>query len=511
MPTPAIRNLIREGKTHQIYSAIQTSGATGMQTMDAHLAQLVRQGKITAQARRAAGLGPEELQPPARQAAGGNGAPQYQRRRRLAGHAGLSGVARLSDEHLRVPRNRPRRHPLDAASSRRTRRRQVTEQLRQRGLIVLDVSEKREAFKIEDFFDRLQGVNMRELAVFSRQFATLVASGMPMLRSLHTLEEQTEDEKIKEAIVGLRNDVEAGSSLAAAMERQPEVFDPLYRSMVRSGEGSGRLEEALDRVAFQLEKLDALRRQVRSAMMYPALVFGFAVDRHDRGRRLHRPGLRRHLRRARRRDARARAPTLPFLTQITVSVSDADHRLLVHRHPASSACSRSLFFQWKKTERGRDQWDRFKLRLPFKIGDVIQKVALARWSRTFSGTISAGVPMLQAIKLTGETVGQRRRRGGDGGRLRLGQAGRLDRRPDRAAPTSSRRWSATWSRSARRPASSSTCSSKVADFYEAEVDAKVKALTSLIEPVMIVFVGGVVGFIVISMYLPIFSLYDKIR
>ena len=118
---------------------------------------------------------------------------------------------------------------------------QVTEQLRQRGLIVLDVSEKREAMKIDGFLDRFQGVNMRELAVFSRQFATLIASGMPMLRSLYTLEEQTEDEKISQAIVGLRNDVEAGSSVADAMERTPGVFDPLYRSMVRAGEGSGRL------------------------------------------------------------------------------------------------------------------------------------------------------------------------------------------------------------------------------------------------------------------------------
>ena len=118
---------------------------------------------------------------------------------------------------------------------------------------------------------------MRELAVFSRQFATLVASGMPMLRTLHTLEEQTEDEKIKEAVAGVRADVEAGSSLEQAMERHPKVFDRLFRAMVRSGEQSGRLEEALDRIAFQVEKPDALRRQVKSALMYPALVFGFAT------------------------------------------------------------------------------------------------------------------------------------------------------------------------------------------------------------------------------------------
>ena len=113
---------------------------------------------------------------------------------------------------------------------------------------------------------------MRELAVFSRQFATLVASGMPMLRSLYTLEDQTEDERIKEAIAGAAQR-RRGRQLARRRRwsASPTVFDPLFRAMVRSGEGSGRLEEALDRVAFQLEKLDALRRQVRSAMMYPAL------------------------------------------------------------------------------------------------------------------------------------------------------------------------------------------------------------------------------------------------
>ena len=153
----------------------------------------------------------------------------------------------------------------------------VSEQLRQRGLIVLDISEKREAMKLESIFQRFKSVNLRALAVFSRQFATLIASGMPMLRSLYTLEAQTEDEMLEKAIIGVREDVEAGSSVAQAMESQPGVFDPLYRSVVRAGEDSGRLEEALDRIAYQLERLDALRRQVRSAMTYPAVVFGLAL------------------------------------------------------------------------------------------------------------------------------------------------------------------------------------------------------------------------------------------
>src|SRR4051794_9530910 len=166
----------------------------------------------------------------------------------------------------------PSRGEVDAES-----KGQVSEQLRKRGLIVLDVSEKNEAFRFEQIFDRFRGVKARDMAIFSRQFATLIDSGMPMLRSLHTLEDQTEDERLRDSITGIRQDVEAGSSLADAMERRPQIFDPMFRAMVRSGEGSGRLDEALERIAFQLEKLDALRRQIRSAMMYPAFVFTLAV------------------------------------------------------------------------------------------------------------------------------------------------------------------------------------------------------------------------------------------
>ncbi len=166
----------------------------------------------------------------------------------------------------------PSRGEMEAGS-----KAQVSEQLRQRGLIVLDVSEQRESVKLENAFKRFKKVDLRNLSVFSRQYATLIASGMPMLRTLHTLEDQTDDEMLKEAIVGIRQDIEAGSSVASAMDRHPKVFDTLYRSMVRSGEGSGRLEEVLDRVAYQLEKLDALRRQIRSAMTYPMVVFALAI------------------------------------------------------------------------------------------------------------------------------------------------------------------------------------------------------------------------------------------
>jgi type IV pilus assembly protein PilC len=384
----------------------------------------------------------------------------------------------------------------------------VSEQLRHRGLIVLDVSQKSTPFNIEDLFRRFRSVDMRELAIFSRQFATLNASGMPMLRTLQTLEEQTKDEEIKEAAAGIRGDVEAGSSLEQAMARYPRVFDRLYRAMVRSGEQSGRLDEAMDRIAQQVEKADALRREVKSALMYPALIFGFATvvlvaivafvipvfanifkelgEEHPE-----------------------EASGLPGPTQFCVDLSKALTGYWFVIIPGL-VLAFFIFFKWKKTESGHAMWDRFILKLPAKIGDVIQKVALARWSRTFSGAVSAGVPMLQAIKLTGETAGNvvieeamedvynSVKRGGTiaapiaeddifppmvGHMIAVGEeTGQLDE-----------------------------MLSKVADFYEAEVDAKVKALTALLEPVMIVFVGGMVGFIVISMYLPMFSIYEKIR
>jgi type IV pilus assembly protein PilC len=278
----------------------------------------------------------------------------------------------------------------------------VTEQLRQRGLIVLDVSEKREALKLESIFQRFKSVNLRALAVFSRQFATLIAAGMPMLRSLYTLEDQSDDQMLTKAIIGVRENVEAGSSLSAAMETQPGVFDPLYRSMVNAGEGSGRLEDALDRIAYQLEKLDALRRQVKSAMTYPAVVFGLAMVVMISVVAFIVPvfvGIFEEI-----TAESGESGELPFMTQITVGVSDAITGKWYVLIPAI-ALAAYAFTRWKKTDRGRLQWDKLKLRLPAHIGDVVQKVALARWSRTFAGTVASGVPILQAIEISGQTAG----------------------------------------------------------------------------------------------------------
>jgi type IV pilus assembly protein PilC len=386
---------------------------------------------------------------------------------------------------------------------------QVTEQLRERGLIVLDVSEDKESVKLERLMDRFRSVKMRELAVFSRQFATLIGSGMPMLRSLYTLEDQTEDERLAEAIRTVRQDVEAGSSLGDSMERQPEIFDQLFRSIVRSGETSGRLEEAMDRIAFHLEKMDALHRQIRSALMYPAFVFAVAVVIMLAVVAFIVPvfiGVFEEL----AADQPGEKAELPFMTQITVAISDVVTGWWFVWLPGL-ILGAFAFSRWKKTESGRHQWDAIKLKLPFQIGDVVQKVALARWSRTFSGTVASGVPILQSVHITGQTSGNVLISDAMDNVYESVKSGGSIAHPVEQQPNLFPPMVAHMVSVGEESGQLEHMLTKIADFYEAEVDAKVKALTSLLEPVMIVFVGGVVGFIVISMYLPIFSLYDKIK
>jgi type IV pilus assembly protein PilC len=385
---------------------------------------------------------------------------------------------------------------------------QVTEQLRERGLIVLDVSEKNEAMRLEKLFDRFRAIKTRELAVFSRQFATLISSGMPMLRSLYTLEDQTEDERLCEAIAGIRQDVEAGSSLADAMGRRPQIFDGLFRAMVRSGESSGRLDDALDRIAFQLEKLDALKRQIRSAIMYPAFVFSVAMLIMVAVVIFIVPIFADAFKEA-VADQPGESSDLPKLTQAMVTFSDFLRNCWFIWVPGSVAAVIG-FFQWKRTERGRASWDRVKLRLPIHIGDIVQKTAVARWSRTFAGSVASGVPLLESIQLTGQTAGSAPvEKAMEDVYASVKSGGTISyplEQSDVFPPMVGHMISV-----GEESGQLEQMLTKVADFYEEEVDTKVKALTSLIEPAMIAIIGGMVGFIVIAMYLPLFSLYDKIR
>jgi type IV pilus assembly protein PilC len=375
----------------------------------------------------------------------------------------------------------------------------VSDQLKSRGLIVLDISAKHQSREINlDFFNKLK---MTDLAIMTRQLATMVQSGMTILRALYVLEAQTENKILAEAIIAVRKDVEAGLSLSDALERHPKIFDPLFVSMTRAGETGGMLDEALVRVADQLEKADSLRRQVKSAMTYPAVVITFAgavllalvaflvpvfigVFKQFGG-------------------------GLPPITKVTVMFSNA----LTGYWYVMFACviaAVTAFRKWKRSEWGRPQWDRFRLRVPMKIGEIVQKVALARWSRTLSALVSAGVPLLQALDITGKTAGNTVVEEAMAGVIESVKSGGTIADPLKDSPVFPAMVSHMVS-VGEETGSLDTMLSKIADFYEDQVDAAVKSLTSILEPVMIVIVGGIVGFIVISMYLPLFKVYDAIK
>jgi type IV pilus assembly protein PilC len=390
----------------------------------------------------------------------------------------------------------PARGELDASS-----KQAVTDQLRERGLIVLDIVEQKTSVTSQDLFERFRRIKAHELTVMTRQLATMVASGMSILRAFHVLEDQTENEKLKEILSQIRQDVEAGISLSDALEKHPNTFNELYIAMTRTGETAGMLEESLMRIADQLEKSDSLRRQVRAAMAYPIMIGAFAlvvmlalvaflipvfedVFKDFNGK-------------------------LPAITRISVGMS----HLVTGKWWLMIALTVGTivgFKKWKRTPWGHRQWDTIKLKLPAKIGDVILKIALARWSRTFSGLVHSGVPILQAIDITGKTAGnyhiEKAMSDVKDSVQRGGTIGEPLRRSDKFPSMVAHMVGV-----GEETGNLDGMLGKVADFYEDEVAAVIKALTSILEPVMIILVGAIVGFIVISMYLPLFEVYDKIR
>jgi type IV pilus assembly protein PilC len=388
----------------------------------------------------------------------------------------------------------PARGEVDADS-----KQAVADQLKLRGLIVVDIKDKHASKELNlALFER---VKPAELTVMSRQLATMVSSGMTLLRSLYVLEAQTEGKKLKNTLIEVRKDVEAGLFFSDAIERHPKVFNPLYVAMVRSGETGGMLEDALARVADQLEKDAALRRQVKSAMVYPTVIISFAL--------IVLLALVAFLVPIFAKIFKDFGGKLPGLSQFTVNMS---HALTSYWYIGLVMCAGMAvgFFKWKKSSWGRPQWDAFRLRIPFKIGDVVQKVALARWSRTLSALTTAGVPILQAIEITGQTSGNTVVERAMGAVLDSVKSGGTIAAPLKDAPVFPSMVTHMVGVGEETGALDSMLS-KVAEFYEDEVAAAVKALTSILEPVMIVFVGGIVGFIVVSMYLPLFKVYDQIK
>jgi type IV pilus assembly protein PilC len=377
----------------------------------------------------------------------------------------------------------------------------VAAQLRSRGLIVVDIEEQKPT-DVGDILGRFKRVKAADLTIASRQLSTMVSSGMSLLRALYVLEEQTDSDKLRETLVEVRKDVEAGLSFSDALRKHPDVFNELYVAMVAAGETGGILEETLLRVADQLEKDDSLRRQIRAAMVYPLLIGGFAV--------LVLIALVAFLVPVFEKVFKDFGGDLPAITKFTVGLSHLMTRrwyLLI----GAVVLAVYAFRKWKHTERGRVQWDRFKLKVPMKIGDIVQKVALARFSRTFSSLIGAGVPMLEAIEITGRTSGNRViEMAMDGVRESVKGGGSLIA-PMQAAPDAFPVMVVQMIGVGEETGALESMLRKVADFYEDQVAAAVKALTSILEPVMIIVVGAIVGFVVISMYMPMFKVYDQIK
>jgi type IV pilus assembly protein PilC len=376
----------------------------------------------------------------------------------------------------------------------------VATTLRQQGLLVIDVKEQSAAQK--DILEPFKKVRSGDLVVFTRQLSTMINAGLPIVRALYILSEQTTNKKLVDVVVAVRKDVEAGLALSEALDKHPKVFSRLYVEMVRAGEIGGILDGVLLRVADQLEKDQDLRRKVRSAMVYPLVVLVFALLTasfmlifivpifaqmfEDLG------------------------GTLPLPTRIAMGASDILTSIFGVFAYLGMGAGVFLFLRWKKTEEGRKVWGRAVLKIPFKIGDVVHKVVLARFARTLGTLSAAGVPILQSLEITATSSGNWMTerpllKSRDAIREGIPLYKPLEDEP--VFPPMVTRMIAV----GEETGDVDGMMTKIAEFYESEVDAAVKALTSIIEPLMIVVVGGIVGSIIISMYLPMFKIFELVE
>jgi type IV pilus assembly protein PilC len=382
------------------------------------------------------------------------------------------------------------------------------EQLQRRGLLADHISEIDTSEGLGQKRISLGGarVKPKSLQIFSRQFATMIEAGLSVVQALVVLEDQTNDVMLAEVVTQLRYDVEAGLILSEAMARHPKVFSRLYIAMVEAGEAAGILDIVLDRVAIQIEKQEAIRRRVKGAMVYPILVFVFATfvlfamllflipifvkifaQLHG---------------------------DLPILTKIVVGVSNALRGtwFVVPNIIVLIVVAVGGFFyfrHWKTTEFGRQKWDTFLLHIPMKIGETARKVTIARFSRTLATLVAAGVDIIKALEITGQAAGNwvveealvNVRESVHAGEGLSGPMGENEVFPPMVAQMM---------RIGEESGELQKMLDKIADFYEDEVDAAISSLTTIIEPAMMIFVGAIVGVIVISMYLPMFKMYSLI-
>jgi type IV pilus assembly protein PilC len=377
----------------------------------------------------------------------------------------------------------------------------VAAQLRLRGLTVTDVDQKANTPTVEELLDRYRGLKARHVTVMARQLATMIASGLSLLRALYVLEEQTEAPKLKRAIIEVRQDVEAGLALSQAMAKHPKVFNDLFVAMVRAGETGGNLEEVLERVAIQLEKDDSLKRTVRSAMVYPILIGVFAI--------LVLIGMILFIIPVFANIFKDLGGQLPALTQFMITLSNAmrSYWYLMILVPVVVVV---LFRKWKSTDRGQYMWDSIKLRFPMRVGDIVRKIAVARFARTLGTLTASGVPILQAIDITAKTAGNRvisDPMAEVAERVREGQPLATPLARTGVFPVMVTQMLSV----GEETGAVDSMLHKLADFYDDEVATMLKSLTSIIEPLMMIGVGVIVGVVVISMYLPMFKIFELVQ
>jgi len=338
-------------------------------------------------------------------------------------------------------------------------------------------------------------VKPKSLQVFSRQFATMIEAGLNVVGSLVILEEQTDDPALAVVVKHLRTDVEGGLLLSEAMLKHPRTFSRLYVAMVEAGEAAGILDIVLDRVAFQIEKQESIRRRIKSAMVYPTMVICFAT--------LVLIGMLLFLVPIFQGIFASLNGQLPQLTQYVVDASNllkgAPWVLLFIPLGLWS------FFRWKRTEISSKNWDRFKLRIPMKIGDTVRKVTMARFSRTLSTLVAAGVDIIKALEITGMTAGNWVVEEALAGVRQKVHEGVPIAQPLIENPVFPPMVS-QMVKIGEETGELEKMLTKIADFYEEEVDAAVSSLTSIIEPLMMIGVGIMVGIILIAMYLPMFKM-----
>lgn len=375
---------------------------------------------------------------------------------------------------------------------------EVTETLHRREFIILSLQEIKES-KLKKTTLRSGKVSLDDLVVFSRQLATLIEAGVPLVQALGILSEQIENAFFKQVIIKIKQDIESGVSFYDALAKYPKIFSELFINMCRAGEASGMLNEVLERLANYLEKTANLIRKVRSSLIYPAVIVTMAV--------LITTFLLIKVVPTFKGIFEMMGGSLPLPTQILIAISDIFRRAFLFIFISLIA----LFFLFKRyinTEKGRYRFDAQKLKMPV-LGELFLKVAIAKFSRTFSTLIKSGVQILSALEIVGKTAGNKviekivyeSREA-----IKRGEPLSQPLARSRVFPPLVYRMISVGEQTGQLE----NMLSKIADFYDEQVDAAVSGLTSLIEPLVIAFLGIVIGGIVVALFMPIFKISQLI-